>query len=444
MTDVVTDEQSTPDRETPEETGIDIPALVRLIVILALVVATFFFFGAADLLLVIVALIAMVLIHELGHFATAKWSGMKVTEYFVGFGPRLWSVRKGETEYGVKAIPAGGYVRIIGMSSAEEIHPSDEARAYRNQPFGKRIIVASAGSAMHFLMAFVLAFLALTLIGRSDSSVIDVQKYLVLDGGAQTPAQTAGIQPGDQIVSVNGKTVTSDSTLTTAVHGSVGKPVQISVDRNGKTVTVTATPLDGRNVRINGVPLAPQNGPAVGYLGVGLSQGTKTEGPLQAVVDSASVVRQASVGAVTGIAHLFSPSGLQNYAQQVVHPSSGTTSSTSSSSASTQEARPQSIIGAVRTATQGAQQGMLTFLEVFISINIFIGIINLLPMLPLDGGHVVIAGYEWIRTRRGKPMYRADITKMMPVVYAFVGFLLILVTTSMYLDIAHPAANPFH
>jgi RIP metalloprotease RseP len=146
--------------------------------------------------LVIVALIAMVLIHELGHFATAKWSGMKVTEYFVGFGPRLWSVRKGETEYGVKAIPAGGYVRIIGMSSAEEIHPSDEARAYRNQPFGKRIIVASAGSAMHFLMAFVLAFLALTLIGRSDSSVIDVQKYLVLDGGAQTPAQTAGIQPG--------------------------------------------------------------------------------------------------------------------------------------------------------------------------------------------------------------------------------------------------------
>ena len=87
---------------------------------------------------------------------------------------------------------------------------------------------------------------------------------------------------------------------------------------------------------------------------------------------------------------------------------------------------------------------MLTFLEVFISINIFIGIINLLPMLPLDGGHVVIAGYEWIRTRRGKPMYRADVTKMMPVVYAFVGFLLILVTTSMYLDIAHPAANPFH
>ena len=86
---------------------------------------------------------------------------------------------------------------------------------------------------------------------------------------------------------------------------------------------------------------------------------------------------------------------------------------------------------------------MLTFVEVFISINIFIGVINMLPMLPLDGGHVVIAAYEWIRTRKGKPRYQADVTKMMPVVYAFVGLLLILVVSSMYLDVTHPAANPF-
>ena len=97
------------------------------------------------------------MLHELGHFATAKWAGMKVTEYFVGFGPRLWSVRRGETEYGVKAIPAGGYVRIPGFTSTEEVAPEDEPRAYRQQPFHQRIIVASAGSAMHFLIAFVLA-----------------------------------------------------------------------------------------------------------------------------------------------------------------------------------------------------------------------------------------------------------------------------------------------
>ena len=100
-------------------------ALLKLLIGVALVVAIFVAFGLGALLAVIVAIVAMVMLHELGHFATAKWAGMKVTEYFVGFGPRLWSVRRGETEYGVKAIPAGGYVRIIGMTSAEEIHPDD-------------------------------------------------------------------------------------------------------------------------------------------------------------------------------------------------------------------------------------------------------------------------------------------------------------------------------
>ena len=97
----------------------------------------------------------------------------------------------------------------------------------------------------------------------------------------------------------------------------------------------------------------------------------------------------------------------------------------------------------MRTADQAAHAGLLPLIEVFISLNIFIGVINMLPMLPLDGGHVVIAGYEWARTRKGRPRYTADVTKMMPVVYAFLAFLLVLVSTSMYLDIAHPAANPF-
>ncbi len=109
-------------------------------------------------LLVVLALVAMVMLHELGHFATAKWSGMKVTEYFLGFGPRLWSIRRGETEYGVKAIPAGGYVRIVGMTMLEEVDPADEARSYRQASFPRRLLVAVAGSAMHVVMAFVLLF----------------------------------------------------------------------------------------------------------------------------------------------------------------------------------------------------------------------------------------------------------------------------------------------
>jgi len=419
--------------------------LLRLIAGLAVMVAVFLLFGLGDLLIVIVALIVMIMLHELGHFATAKWSGMKVTEYFVGFGPRLWSFRRGETEYGVKAIPAGGYVRIIGMSSLEEIHPDDEPRAYRNQPFYKRIVVASAGSAMHFLLAFVLAFLALTFIGRPDPSILNVKGYLAFDGGAETPAQSAGIQPGDRIMSVNGITSSNQTELPNVIHKHPGQPVTLVVSHNGVNRTLTVTPVDGRTVTISGQPLAPTDGPATGYLGVQLSEGTTTVGPLNAVVDSASLVRQATVGAVTGLGHLFSPAGLSNYADQVIHPPASNSSSPSSSSpsSSSDSSRPESIIGATRTAAQAAHAGMLTLIEVFISINIFIGLINMLPMLPLDGGHVAIAGYEWARTRRGRPMYRADVTKMMPVVYVFVAFLLLLVSTSVYLDLTHPVANPF-
>ena len=414
-------------------------AAARLLLGVGAVSALFVVMGWGTLLLIILAIIAMVLLHEFGHYITAKRSGMKVTEFFVGFGPRLWSVRKGETEYGVKAIPAGGYCRIIGMTSAEEVHPSDEPRAYRNQAFYKRIIVASAGSAMHILIAFVLAFSALLLIGRPDPSIVVVSNYLDLGGAVTTPAQEAGIQPGDHIVAVDGHKVTKDTDMSRLVHRSAGKPIDVTVERSGTSKTLVVTPLDGRSVTVDGATLAPADGPARGYLGVSLTSGTSRLGPLAAIAQSGSIVKQATTGAVTGIVHLFSPSGLSSYAQQVAHPSDQAASG--SSAQATQ--RPESIIGAVRTADQAAHAGILPLIEVFISLNIFIGVINMLPMLPLDGGHVVIAGYEWARTRRGRPRYQADVTKMMPVVYAFLAFLLVLVSTSMYLDIAHPAANPF-
>jgi len=437
------------DEPRPEPTPASgLGAVLRLLLGLAVIVALFLAFGLGDLLFVIAALIVMVMMHELGHFATAKWAKMKVTEYFVGFGPRLWSVRKGETEYGVKAIPAGGYVRIIGMSSLEEVEPDDEPRAYRNQPFGKRIIVASAGSAMHFLMAFLLAFGALVFIGRSTPSVVLVRSYLSISNEAKTPAQLGGLKPGDRIISVDGKQVTSADALTATVHDSVGKPVTIVVERGSVDKTLTITPLDGRKAIVNGEPLADAKGPPKGYLGISLGEGTSEVSPLSAIGQSATLVGQVSRFAVLGIAHLFSPAGLSSYAHEVIHPAAANSppaSSSSGSSSTTSEAnsRPESIIGAVRTATQGVQAGALAFIEILIALNIFIGLINLLPMLPLDGGHIAIAAYEWIRTRRGRPRYQADVAKMMPVAYAFVAFLLLLVSTSVYLDLTHPIANPF-
>src|SRR5438093_1315867 len=166
MTDTDTPPRYTPRPAPPPLTPHEQRAnLVRLLLIIGVAVALALATGAFPTVVVISAILAMVMLHELGHFITAKWAGMKVTEFFLGFGPRLWSVRKGETEYGVKAIPAGGYVRIIGMSNLEKVEPADEARTYRQQSFPRRLSVAVAGSTMHYVMAFVLLFVLVTGVG---------------------------------------------------------------------------------------------------------------------------------------------------------------------------------------------------------------------------------------------------------------------------------------
>ena len=153
-----------------------------------------------------VSIIVIVMVHELGHFLAAKHGGMKVTEYFVGFGPRLWSFRRGETEYGIKALPLGGYVKIPGMTNLEEVDPADEGRLYRDKPFHARLLVAVAGSAMHFLMAFVLLWVLLAFVGVPNSNQVQIQGLNPV-GGRPSPAAVAGIRPGDVVVSVNGKAV---------------------------------------------------------------------------------------------------------------------------------------------------------------------------------------------------------------------------------------------
>ena len=152
--------------------------LGAIAVIVVLAVAA----GAVDLLVVVVSIIVIVMIHELGHFLAAKHCGMKVTEYFVGFGPRLWSFRRGETEYGIKALPLGGYVKIPGMTNLEEVDPADEGRLYRDKPFHSRLLVAVAGSAMHFIMAFVLLVALFALVGTPNDNQVQIQGVVALGG----------------------------------------------------------------------------------------------------------------------------------------------------------------------------------------------------------------------------------------------------------------------
>src|ERR1700685_1874193 len=149
----------------------------------------------------IVALLVSVMLHETGHFVLAKRFGMKVTRYFVGFGPTIWSTWRGETEYGIKALPFGGFVKIVGMTSMDDVDPEDEARSFRRAPGWQRLIVLAAGSFMHFLLAAVLLLgLALTIGAESAGCTT-----------AQPPAQQAGLKVGDQVTSFDGTPV---STLT--------------------------------------------------------------------------------------------------------------------------------------------------------------------------------------------------------------------------------------
>ena len=256
-----------PDPAGPDPAPSGNPArVVQLLLGVALISAVFVLLGLGYLLLFIAILVVIVMLHEFGHFATAKWAGMKVTEYFVGFGPRLWSVRRGETEYGVKAIPAGGYVRIVGFTSSEEVDEEDEPRAYRQQPFHQRIIVASAGSAMHFLIAFVLAVHRRPrLTGSSPTTT----RWRSLEhwAGRTTPAALAGLKAGDTIVSINGKTFATPQAMTNEVKDATGKQIVLGVERNGRLIHLTATPESGKGVKVDGQKLADH-----GYLGINIGR----------------------------------------------------------------------------------------------------------------------------------------------------------------------------
>lgn len=402
--------------------------VVQLVVGLLVITGIFIALGWGNLLLFIAILFAIVMLHEFGHFVTAKRAGMKATEFFVGFGPRLWSVRKGETEYGVKAIPAGGYVRIVGFTSTEEVAEEDEARAYRQKPFHSRIIVASAGSAMHFLIAFVLALILVLAVGQTTNNL----KVGSIDTWARgaTPAALAGLKPGDVIVSVNGKAPDSATAVTDTIAKNTGKQIDLGVERDGKLIHLEATPQSGKGLSIKGQKLDDH-----GYLGFAPSgYATQSVSTLAAPGAALSMMWQVTRETASGVGQLFSPHGLTSIAHQVTNSKAGASAADNPGSAP----RACSIVCVANVGSQSESLGLYALLSFLIAINIGFGIFNMLPMIPLDGGHVAIAAYEWIRTKKGQPYYRADITKLMPVATAFVAFLLVFVAASVYLDIAHP------
>ena len=420
MTDTVDkppplDRRAMTDRERRE-------SLVRLLLITAIVVGLSVTSGSLPFLLVVVALVAMVMLHELGHFLVAKWSGMKVTEYFLGFGPRLWSVRKGETEYGVKAIPAGGYVRIVGMNNVEQVDPADEARTYREQSFPRRLAVAVAGSAMHFVIAFVLLLVLMSAVGLPTLS----RRVGQISGirGGQSPAQEAGFQVGDQIESVDGHRVSRWDDLPPYIRARVGQPITFVVSRHGHLVTLTAVPAD-----------ANPDGTKQGFIGISSQEASRRLGPISGIGRAASDLGRISLLSVKGVGLLFTPGHLKSYADQLTN--NGATGTLASKG---DPGRPVSVVGFTRVAGQAAQQHRFAeLLYLLVLINVFVGIFNMIPLLPFDGGHVAIAVYERLRSRRGR-RYQANAAKLMPVAAAVITVMVVFGAAIVYLDIVRPVS----
>lgn len=399
-------------------------AVWRLVLIVAGVALVSAIAGVGETVLVVAAIIGIIVFHEFGHLVAAKAFKIKVTEYFVGFGPRLWSMRRGETEYGVKALPLGGYCRIIGMNTMEEVEPADEPRTYRQHPVWQRVVVALGGPATHFIGAFVLLFAMFFWTG-DNGNILPIpanNPIVAIDGltTGQSPAQQAGLHVGDRIVAADGHTFSTFTQLATFLEAHPGQRVTLRVDRHGHLLTLTPTLTDLSKVRVAGKDAPPPSSTPKGFLGVEVS-------PVVHLGAGSSVVH-----AFTGIGSIVStnvqalPRAAADTFRQLDNPAAAHNPSTA--------VRFESPVGVVRLVHQATRVGLSEVLFLLADISIFVGIFNLLPIPPLDGGHIAVALYEKARSRRDR-VHHADARKLAPLLY--VGLLLILVLglSTLFLDL---------
>jgi membrane-associated protease RseP (regulator of RpoE activity) len=389
-------------------------------------------------LIFLVALLISVMLHEAGHFVTAKAFGMKVTQFFVGFGPTIWSFTRGETEYGVKAFPVGGFNKIIGMTSADEVDPEDEPRAFRRQPGWQRLIVLAAGSFMHFLLAAVMIFGLALAIGVETTNTppqfVSIASCVpanatAMDNGTCTPsdpkspAEVAGLKAGDLVTSYNGEKMTSFSQLSAALeHTRPGTTVPITVERGGKTVHLHVTP-------------ASVKGRAGGYLGVsGESVAFARTGVSGAVSYVGSAFAQEIVGSVQGLGQI--PSEVPKlFSKSAAQSGSGVTSTVGIAEVTGQ---------AVAANTSLANKVSFVVL-IIASVNIFVGVFNLVPLLPLDGGHIAVVIWEMIRSRIARMRRRpdpglVDYNKLIPVSLSVFAILVVFGVVLMISNVINPVS----
>lgn len=357
----------------------------------------------------VVGLLVSVFLHEVGHWSTARLTGMKVTQFFMGFGPRVWSRQRGEIEWGVRALPLGAFVRIIGMNNLDEVEPEDEPRAYRSKSYPRRLLVITAGSLMHMVIALVLFASVYATAGKEQSTGVTKVRDLVAAG----PAQSAGLALGDEIISIDSVPIDSYEALVDVVRARrPGDIVRVVYSRDDQQRSVDVAL--GTNPNVEGV----------GYLGVAADDWawerlSPPRALWQGVVDIGTTAGRSVVGVVQAL----------NPANSVRH---------LLDEGGDLETRPVTVVGISQVSSDvGRFDGLKGILLLLASINVFVGIFNMFPLLPFDGGHAAIATYERLRSRGGR-VYRADISKMVPVATAVITLLGVLMITGLWLDLTRP------
>ena len=434
--------------------------------------------GGFSAVVVVLSIVLIFFFHELGHYLVARMSGMQVTEFFIGFGPRIFSFQRGETEYGLKAIPAGAYVRITGMTSLEDVDPAIENRTYRAQTYPKRLAVTLAGSATHFLLAFLLVIVIFITVGRPHPSIWEVG-YVMPD----SMADEIGVSEGDRILSVGGRQTEDFEIFRQIVMENPQRIVEVEIDREGKLlsrfgvikerisvqgaaffeeldfgdqiISIDGTPYSnwtdfagvladgslhqvevdkpglGRKVLELGSKQLPDEEIAVrGFFGVSPRSSFQTLSFGESLPASGEEFAEISVASVEGLADFFSPESLTGFVRKTFTEDLKELDQ----SAESDDNRLLSIYGAARLGSAMLEDGANNFLWFLVLINVFVGIFNLVPLLPLDGGHVAIATYERLRSRKGK-RYVADINKLIPVTWIVVTVLVGIGLIALYRDI---------
>jgi membrane-associated protease RseP (regulator of RpoE activity) len=368
----------------------------------------------------IFALLFSVMVHEFGHYLTARQFGMRVSEFFLGFGKRLWSRQRGETEFGIKAIPAGGYCRIEGMTPDDEMPEGESHRAFYLASSAKKLIVLGAGSFLHFVLGYLL--LLLLLVGVGVNQVLPVIDTV----SANSAAAAAGFQKGDEIISIDGDNSTDWQDQLDKIRNSKGRDLTFVVKRDGIEQQIIAAP------RMTDI----DDGTSRYVLGIINEFGTKRLDPVTSVTTAAKLTWSFTTASAKALVQL--PTKIPSLWGQTF------------GGEKRDENGLVGIVGVARVSGQAAASGELTtserigtFILIVASLNIFVGLFNLLPILPLDGGHMAVAIADEIRAFIARLRGRArpagiDVKVLTPITTVVFVILALLTVLLLIADIFNP------